>query len=142
MSFCKAWLLAGALMLGAGTGPAFAQEAAGTPLASAASAPAAIPFKREPVATGEIAWRTLAALVVCLSLGGLTIYVLRARGKGGSLLLPTPGRLQVVESRRIGPKAMLLVVRWNGEELLLSHGEGGTTLIARTPAPAAPEGAK
>lgn len=131
----KARHLTGALLLAcAGSGAALAQAPASAP-APAASASATIPFKREPVAAGETAYRTFAALVVVLAIGGLAIYALRARGKGGaSLLMPATGKLQVLESRRIGPKGMLLVVRWNAEELLLSHGEGGTTLIARAPA--------
>jgi flagellar biogenesis protein FliO len=135
MSPFKARRLAGILLLAcAGSSAALAQDAASAP-SPAASGAAAIPFKREPVTTGETAYRTFAALVVVLAVGGLAIYVLRARGKGGaSLLMPATGKLQVLESRRIGPKGMLVVVRWNAEELLLSHGEGGTTLIARTPA--------
>lgn len=139
MSSSKARRLVGALLLAcAGSGAALAQAPASAPAsppASAASGAATIPFKREPVAAGETAYRTFAALVVVLAVGGLAIYVLRVRGKGGaSLLMPATGKLQVLESRRIGPKGALLVVRWNAEELLLAHGEGGTTLLARAPA--------
>jgi flagellar biogenesis protein FliO len=136
MNRMKAWLLAAAVLLATGRGGAWAQDTAPA-AAQPASAASSIPFKREPVTGADTAYRTFAALVVVLALGGLAVYVLRARGKGGgSLLLPTgAGRLQVVESRRIGPKGTLVVVRWNGEELLLSHGEGGTSLIARAPAP-------
>lgn len=141
MNVVKGWLLAAAMLFCVGRGGAWAQDTAPT-AAPPASAAASIPFKREPVAAADTAYRTFAALVVVLALGGLAVYVLRARGKGGGSLLLAPGggRLQVVESRRIGPKGTLVVVRWNAEELLLSHGEGGTTLIARAPAPAAAHG--
>lgn len=140
MKLLKAWLLAAGVLLAAGMGAARAQDAA-SPASPPASGAPSIPFKREPVAAADTAYRTFAALVVVLALGGLAVYLLQARAKGGgSLLLPAgAGRLQVVESRRIGPKGTLVVVRWNAEELLLAHGEGGTSLIARAPAPPAPE---
>jgi flagellar biogenesis protein FliO len=134
MKRVRAWLLAGAVVLGAGTGGACAQQAA--PAASAAGGTGAIPFKREPVAAGDTASRTLVALVLVLAVGGAAIWLLRKRQGGGGLLSPGAGagqRLQVLETRRIGAKGTLVVVRWNAEELLLSHGEGGTTLIARAP---------
>jgi flagellar biogenesis protein FliO len=138
MKVLKAWVLAGGVLLAAGMGAARAQDAA-SPASQPASGAPSIPFRREPVAAADTAYRTFAALVVVLALGGLAVYVLHARGKGGgSLLLPAgAGKVQVVESRRLGAKGMLVVVRWNAEELLLSHGEGGTTLIARAPAPPA-----
>ncbi len=131
--FC-AWLLGGAVVLAAAMGPAFAQEPATAPAASGSSG-TGIPFKRDTVPPGETAYRTFAALVVVLAVGALAVYVLRARGMGNVLLPPASnGRLQVLETRRIAPKMVLVVVRWNAEELLLSHGEGGTALLARAPA--------
>lgn len=124
-------LLIGAIFLCAGLTQGFAQSPA-APSSSAAGSPAVIPFKREPAAVSETAYRTGAALLVCLAVGALAVYVLRSR-KPGSLLLPTAGKLKILETRRVGAKSMLLVVQWNAEELLLSHGDGGTTLLARAP---------
>jgi len=135
--FC-AWLLAGAVVLTADTG-AFAQEPTASPAPSGSSG-TGIPFKRDTVPAGETAYRTFAALAVVLAVGALAVYVLRVRGAGKALLPSTSnGRLQVLETRRVAPKMVLVVVRWNAEELLLSHGEGGTALLARAPAAAPAE---
>lgn len=116
----------GATAQGEATGPVAAASG------SAVTA-SAIPYKREPAGMGDTVSRTGGALLLVMALAAVAAWVLRRRGGGFALALPAR-RLQVLESRRIGPKGTLVVVRWNAEELLIAHGEGGTTLLARSPA--------
>lgn len=119
----------------AGTCRGAAPAAPASQAQPAASTAAGIPFKREPESTGSMAARTAVAWLVCLAVGGGVLYMLRRRlGLQSGLGLAKQRRLQVVESQRIGPKSSLVLVRWDQEELLLAQGEGGTSLLARSPA--------
>ena len=114
-----AFALAGTFACGAGAEPA-------------ASAPGAIPFRQEPAVDGELGLRAVGALLVCLLVGGAAVYLL-ARRRGVDLAKPGSSRLQVLETRRLAPKAALILVRWDGEDVLLAQGEGRIDIVARKP---------
>ena len=95
-----------------------------------------IPFKQEPEATASLVGRTMLALLLCLGLGAGALYLLRARA-GAGMSLARGRRVHVIESQGLGGKGTLVLVRWDAEELLLAHGEHGTTLLARAPVSAA-----
>ena len=136
MTRLRSWVMAGAIASAAGLPGAWAQDAGASAPAAAASAPSGIPFKRETASAADTGARTVGALLLVLSVGAGALYLLRGRAAGG-LRLPGGGqRLQVLETRRIGAKGTLVLVQWDGEELLLSHDEGGTRLLAREPAQA------
>jgi flagellar biogenesis protein FliO len=103
-----------------------------------ASAPAAIPFKQEQAGMGQaIGMGSVGVLLVSLAAIAVVLY-LRKRLK---LDLPLQergqGRVKVIESRRMGPRALLTVVEFGGRELLLVQSEHGVSCVAEAPLKAA-----
>lgn len=104
--------------------------------ATASSSAQPIPFKQERESTGDLTGRVVGALAVCLLLGGAAIYALsRRRGVGAFTMRGQ--RLQVLETKRVGLKKSLVLVRWDDEELLLADGLTQLEVVARKPAVAA-----
>ena len=105
-------------------------------LALAVPAPQPIPFKHEARgASGSLGSSALGLLLVALVAIGAVLY-LRKR-----LNLPLPGSagarpLKVLQSERLGPRALLSVVEFDGQRYLLAQGEHGITCVATSAAPA------
>jgi len=93
-----------------------------------------IPFKRD----GGDAGATLASggvgvLVISLLAIGIVLYLRRRLNLHTGL--PAAGRaLRVLESARLGPRALLSVVEFDGTRYLLAQSEHGITCLANTPA--------
>jgi flagellar biogenesis protein FliO len=101
------------------------------PSSVSAAANAPIPFKQE-AALGSTALGGGAALVLLVSLLaiGVVLY-LRRRLNLAPALAGTPRLLRVLERQPLGPRAVLLVVEFEGERLLLAHTEHGVTRLAQ-----------
>ena len=101
---------------------------------AAAGVQAAIPFKRE-VAAGADVWSRLGAVMrICIAVLGLVLYLLR-RHLNLKLKFPvgqatSTQRLQVLETRRLGPRAHLHVVQFGGREYLIGNSEHGLVALA------------
>jgi flagellar biogenesis protein FliO len=103
------------------------------------AAPQPIPFKHDGTGAGTgAAGSGLAVLLVGLAAIGAVLY-LRKR-----LNLPLPGGgqrlVKVLQSERMGPRALLSVVEFDGRRYLLAQGEHGITCVATSAAPAPKEG--
>ena len=110
-------------------------------MTASATASAPIPFK--PVQADEAgsmggAWL---ALVIVLAVAAAAAVLMRRRMQG----LPSLGAgaarsVQVIESTRLGERTRLAVVRWQGREMLLAHGEHHATVLAVQSVPASAQG--
>lgn len=103
--------------------------------ALAEPAASAIPFKRAETVEASAGGAGLAVLLLSVLAIGL-VYALRkrlpaARGADGRLL-------RVLETRRLGPRALVSVVEFAGQHYLLAQSEQGVSCVASAPAPAAP----
>ncbi len=94
----------------------------------------AIPFKRDsasgasPVAAGGVGVLIVSLLAIA------AVLVIRKKLRLGQ---PASGRaalLQVLETQRLGPRALLSVVQFSGTHYLLAQGEHGISCIATSPA--------
>ncbi|WP_256082034.1 flagellar biosynthetic protein FliO [Massilia sp. YIM B04103] len=105
-------------------------------LACAEPAASAIPFKRADAAAGGAGGAGLALLLLSAVAIGLVYWLrkrLRLTAAGGA-----DGRLlRVLETRRLGPRALVSVVEFGGQHYLLAQSEQGVSCVASTPAPAA-----
>ena len=105
----------------------------------AASQP--IPFKQDAAGAGAgLGASALGVLLVALVAIGALLY-LRKR-----LNLPLPGSsaqrlVKVLQSERMGPRALLSVVEFDGQRYLLAQGEHGITCVATSAAPKTGEAA-
>lgn len=99
--------------------------------ASVSSAAAPIPFKRDGGVTEGLQGSALGVLGVSLLAIGV-VLVLRRR-----LRLDAPAGagklLRVLESQRLGPRAVLSVVEFDGTRYLVAQGEQGISCLATTP---------
>jgi flagellar biogenesis protein FliO len=104
------------------------------PVSAGVQAP--IPFKHEAASGGAgVGASALAVLLVLLAAVCAVLY-LRKR-----LNLPLPGAggrrlVRVLQSERMGPRALLSVVEFGGQRYLLVQGEHGISCVASAPAPA------
>ncbi|NIA55050.1 FliO/MopB family protein [Massilia sp. TW-1] len=104
------------------------------------AAPQPIPFKHDGGGAGAgVAGGGLAVLLVALAAIGAVLY-LRKR-----LNLPLPGSggqrlVKVLQSERMGPRALLSVVEFDGRRYLLAQGEHGITCVATSAASEPKEG--
>jgi len=96
--------------------------------------PAPIPFKRDGGAAGAtLASGGVGVLVISLLAIGIVLYLRRRLNLHTGL--PAAGRaLRVLESARLGPRALLSVVEFDGTRYLLAQSEHGITCLAKTPA--------
>ena len=95
---------------------------------------APIPFKRDGGDAGAtLASGGVAVLVISLLAIGVVLYLRRRLNLHTGL--PAAGRaLRVLESARLGPRALLSVVEFDGTRYLLAQSEHGITCLANTPA--------
>lgn len=104
---------------------------------ASAIASAPIPFKHEAASgTAGVGASALGVLLVLLAAVCAVLY-LRKR-----LKLPLAGAkgarlVRVLESERMGPRALLSVVEFGGQHYLLAQGEHGISCVASVPAPSA-----
>lgn len=103
----------------------------------ASTAASAIPFQCDAAAVDP--WRVVLALAACLMLlGGLALWQRGRQRHGGAAgsrdAEPSTGQgLAVRERVRLSAKAQLVVIEFDQARLLVSHGEHGVTVLARTP---------
>jgi flagellar biogenesis protein FliO len=103
-------------------------------------APQPIPFKQDGAGAGpSLGSSGLGVLLVALAAIAAVLY-LRKR-----LNLPLPGSggqrlVKVLQSERMGPRALLSVVEFDGRRYLLAQGEHGITCVATSAAPEPKEG--
>lgn len=123
-----------ALLLTSATLFASAQPAlpSSNPDSAASASSSAIPYKQDRETTGDATGRVFGALLVCLLVGGGVIYALTRRQRS-TVAVVRGQRLQVLETRRLGAKALITLVRWDQEELLLLQGDGPVQVVARAP---------
>ncbi len=105
-------------------------------MAGAASAkPAPIPFKRDtPASVASASGGGLGLILVSLLAIGAVVFV-RRRLKLGGAQTGAPAALRIVETRRLGPKALLSVVDFGGVRYLIAQGEHGVSCLASTACP-------
>lgn len=90
----------------------------------------AIPFKREADA-GATAFGGGAAGIVILSLVAImAVLAIRKRLGLGQPRPRAPRLVRVLESHRLGPKALLSVVEFSGTQYLIAQGEHGISCVA------------
>lgn len=116
------------------------QQSPATAPAQATQAP--IPFKRDDgVAGSTLAGGGIGVLVLSLLAIAIVLFLRRRLNLHTGQATGTRS-LRVLESARLGPRALLSVVEFDGTRYLLAQGEHGVTCVASTPpAPAAPAGA-
>ncbi|GAB2842910.1 hypothetical protein GCM10027277_07760 [Pseudoduganella ginsengisoli] len=131
MAACLLWLAAQA----AAASDTPAPPAASAPPSASASASAAaspIPFKREKHSEDTLAYQSLAALVLAaLAAYGIALGLRRLRTGSVALPMQRARRIRVAESVRLGRHHTLHVVEYDGEQLLLSEGQHGVTVVSR-----------
>lgn len=94
----------------------------------AVAAGQAIPFKRDAEASAIAGSGSIAVLLVSLLAIG-AVYVVRKRLKLGPRMDGSPALLRVLETRRLGPRALLAVVEFGGKRHLIAQGEHGVSCI-------------
>ncbi|UTY59313.1 flagellar biosynthetic protein FliO [Massilia sp. erpn] len=103
-------------------------------LARAEPAASAIPFKRADAAASGAGGAGLALLLLSVLAIALVYWLrrrLRLTAAGGA-----DGRLlRVLETRRLGPRALVSVVEFGGQHYLLAQSEQGVSCVASAPAP-------
>lgn len=110
--------------------PASAQPPSNT---AAQSLSPAIPFKRDADA-GAAALGGGAIGVLILSLIAIVAVLAVRKHLGLGLARPGAPRLvKVLESQRLGPKALLSVVEFSGTQYLIAQGEHGISCVASKP---------
>ena len=119
--------------------PAASAPVASAPVAARPGEVRPIPFKQDASAvSSSLGGGALGMLLVALAVIGAVLY-LRKR-----LNLPLPGvstqrLVRVLQSERMGPRALLSVVEFDGQRYLLAQGEHGITCVATAAAPATGE---
>lgn len=108
-------------------------------LASAASMAAAgdgaaIPFKRDDAAgslalSGSSAWAVL--LISAAAIGA--VVIIRKKLKMPVLSGSQPRLVRVLETQRLGPRSLLSVVEFAGDQYLIAQSEHGITSLAVAP---------
>lgn len=105
-----------------------------------------VPLQAQQLAGGGGAdisfWRVLAALVVSVAAAAVLAVVLRSRAMGRPTkrkwlsALARPGRIELVETRRIASLTELSLVRCDGTEYLILSGQRSVEVLERRPLPA------
>lgn len=98
--------------------------------AAPAPAPAAIPFKRDG-ATPAGGWAGGATSVVLVSLAaiGAVLYLRRRLNLDGAGI-GAPRLAKVLETQRLGPRGLLSVIEFGGQQHLVLQGEHGVSCLA------------
>lgn len=101
----------------------------------------AIPFKQDKQPTGELASRSLLALLGVGVLALAAAYGLKrlgwplgsgaGGGAGGGMARGwrTPRRVRILEATRLGRRSLLVVVEYQGREWLLAESEQGVQIL-------------
>lgn len=82
-------------------------------------------------------WRVGFALIVCAAAAVALAFILRRSGKGEPIKFnflgkfARPGRIRVIESRRIATQAELSIVQCNGEEFVILCGPSYARVVGR-----------
>lgn len=100
------------------------------PIAASSSPSLVIPFKVDKETSGGMSGRVIFALLACAVVGASGIYLLRRR-QFPSQSAAAGRRLELLEVKSIGVKASVVLLRWDHEELLISHSDARTELLAR-----------
>jgi flagellar biogenesis protein FliO len=94
----------------------------------------AIPFKRESASAEPSLSASAIALLLVSLIAIVAVLVIRKRLRMGQPLRGRVALLQVLETQRLGPRALVSVVSFNNTHYLLAHSEQGITCIATAPA--------
>lgn len=102
-----------------------------------AAAPGAIPFRRDSASgAGSLAGSAWGVLVVSLLAIGAVLYVRKRLNLNP--LNPRQGAaprlLRVLETQRLGPRALLSVVEFGGQQHLIAQSEHGVSHLVTAPA--------
>lgn len=103
------------------------------PQATVQTAAPAIPFKRDgnpsesPLAGGAVGVLVVSLIAIA------AVLVIRKRLNMGATAAGKPGLLRVLETQRMGPRALLSVVEFSGKHYLVAQGEQGITCLASAP---------
>jgi flagellar biogenesis protein FliO len=94
---------------------------------------AAIPFKRDtPPGDSSLAAPGAGILIVSLIAVG-AVLVVRKRLRIGRPAARRPAMLRVLETQRLGPRALVSVIEFKGTLYLVAQGEHGISCIATAP---------
>lgn len=119
-----------ASLLALGCASACAAPTGGTPAAAASAT--AIPFKHDSGAAAGIGGSALGIVLVSL-LAIAAVLVMRKRLRLDGPIGVEGKLLRVVESQRLGPRALLTVVEFDGTRYLLAQSEQGISCVASSP---------
>lgn len=101
--------------------------------ATAVTVAPAIPFRRDSgPASSALGGGAVGVLVISL-VAIVAVLVVRKRLGLGQLRTGTPGMLKVLETQRLGPRALLSVVEFSGAHYLIAQGENGISCVASKP---------
>lgn len=92
----------------------------------AAPAGSGIPFKQDSEATP---WSGAGLALVIVSLVAIVAVLVIRKRLGMAPAAGGPRMLRIVESQRLGPRALLSVVEYKGEHYLISHSEQGVSCL-------------
>ncbi len=93
-------------------------------------AQSAIPFKPESAASGSDFSRVILALLLCVLVLGAVLFVLRKYLPGVTRNTSDGQRLQILATRRLGPRSALHVVQFGGQQYLIGDSEHGLVNLA------------
>ena len=102
----------------------------------AAQAASPIPFKQEAAAGGALPGGAIGVLLSLLAIAAVYWVRKRLNLQGG--VAGAGAHLKVLETRRLGPRALLSVVEFGGKQYLLAQTEHGVNCLATAPAEAQP----
>ena len=104
------------------------------------SPPERIPFKQDEGEFGALMWRSIlvTAGLIVVALGA--VYVMRRYNfmPQGVARTPAEGSARVVQTLRLGPRATLHVVQFEGRRVLIGQTDRGLRLLASATAESAP----
>lgn len=95
-------------------------------------AQSAIPFKQENAAGGSDVSRVILALLLCVLVLAVALFLLRKYLPGVARPQSSGRRLQVLETQRLGPRTALHVVLFGEREYLIGDSEHGLVNLAQT----------
>jgi len=108
---------------------------ASAPAVVAQTSAPAIPFKRDTSSTGSVlADGAVGVLLISLIAIAAVLVIRKKLGlKLGLAPAANPGLLKVLETQRLGPRALLSVVEFSGSHYLIAQGEHGISCVASKP---------
>lgn len=94
----------------------------------------AIPFKRDTAPGDSVLAGSGAGLLIVSLIAIVAVVLIRKRLRLGQPRGGRPAMLEVLETQRLGPRALVSVVAFSGTHYLLAQGEHGISCIASVPA--------